>query len=289
VELLVVIGIIAVLIAILLPALGSARRQAQQVACASNLRQIGGAALMFANEHRQHLPLAGTVQATGAGAGLGTATPRGVGDPNQVFYSYFSDGGQLRVMPMQAALAPYLGQKVRTDTGSNVHNDCATGTVRKVFTCPAQAEADQFEGLMISDNSWEPLYCYVWTSYAYNEAALGWANPPFTVGYKRARGNLAVMPHSSDLLFLSDGQRRGTASDATPAFYDNLTPLTLYDAYMGLGGGTASVFDLTRHRGRMNCLFMDGHSESFVILQSPNNIRQASLGLKKINLNTGFR
>ncbi len=56
VELLVVVGIIAVLISILLPALSKVRQQALSVACASNLRQIGQAFNFYTNEFKGALP-----------------------------------------------------------------------------------------------------------------------------------------------------------------------------------------------------------------------------------------
>jgi len=58
VELLVVIGVIALLISILMPALNSARSAARLVQCQSNFKQIHNALLMYANANRGYLPYA---------------------------------------------------------------------------------------------------------------------------------------------------------------------------------------------------------------------------------------
>ena len=61
VELLVVIAVIAILAALLLPALSSAKQKAWTTACNSNLRQIGLGLKMFADDNNEFYPMSGSV------------------------------------------------------------------------------------------------------------------------------------------------------------------------------------------------------------------------------------
>jgi prepilin-type N-terminal cleavage/methylation domain-containing protein/prepilin-type processing-associated H-X9-DG protein len=78
VELLVVIGIIAILISILLPVIGRAREQAKRVQCMSNLRQLSASFLMYCHENKDWFPFPAVFGGPGAttlGFGNGSTPP----------------------------------------------------------------------------------------------------------------------------------------------------------------------------------------------------------------------
>jgi len=99
VELLVVVAIIALLLGILLPALGKARSVALTVACLSNQRQMGAASLAFAAEHQNH------VQISSSDLIWNRQVPRS--DRYDFFPS--SASGDPVLKDWASALVPYLG------------------------------------------------------------------------------------------------------------------------------------------------------------------------------------
>src|SRR4051812_13021938 len=77
VELLVVIGIIALLISILLPALNTVREQAQKAKCSSNLKNIAAAMITYSNTNNGKYPRTYAVPELAAGSGPLDCTNKG--------------------------------------------------------------------------------------------------------------------------------------------------------------------------------------------------------------------
>jgi type II secretory pathway pseudopilin PulG len=72
VELLIVIGVIALLLAMLLPALAAARESANRIKCSSNLRSLGQFVYLFAHDHDDRVPEAQNTPRSGAGSWVPT-------------------------------------------------------------------------------------------------------------------------------------------------------------------------------------------------------------------------
>jgi len=102
IELLVVIAIIAILAAILFPVFARAREQARKTACLSNLKEIGLAALMYAQDYDETFPWLmqnGRTNDPNTGLSLGLPT----GPP-----TYGVDLNNKRALFMEAAFQPYI-------------------------------------------------------------------------------------------------------------------------------------------------------------------------------------
>jgi prepilin-type processing-associated H-X9-DG protein len=169
----------------------------------------------------------------------------------------------LSPLNLAGALAPYLSQRIHTDTKAQVQTETATGIVGKIFSCPA--DHDPYVGFTAKVQGF-------WTgptmvnSYGFNESFLGWRDATSTQNYNELRGHLTQLKDPARIFLMCDAiPRNQDFTGGWLTFFANVTGKTLEDAYFNNGAGDVSMFDPIRHRGRINIVFADAHAETKVL------------------------
>lgn len=255
VELLVVIGVIAILVSILLPAMGAARRAAQQTACSANLQQIGHAVRLYSQEWNGviHNP---SPTSSRAFDWITTTTPYTL-LPSMIPPS---STGTYRAPPGYWGIAylPYIGprgigQVVVSDPVNNEVLDLA----RRQFLCPRQRMVERYIG---TRPTWP-------TSYGLNTFIAGSFTKWRKLSSFRSASETIFCHDSFTALIGSQGQSTppdaGVALSAFQELDSASRNLQLYrpgnivkDAVWPKIDPTVEVF---RHGDKSMVLWLDGH------------------------------
>mgnify|MGYP005855348965 CR=1 FL=1 len=240
VELLVVIGIIALLIAILLPALQSARAHALRISCAANMRSIGQAAMAYAQDHNNLIPR--------------DYTPGWHGNPTkpsplapEVLSPYVS--GPKWPLPLSADPGDATRDPLLAAVFINI----------KVYNCPAFPDSAQpafsaknhVTGQSVTID--QQTFDYVFNAYDFER----WRT-------KRLHGGTGLtklnkIPSASAVVYMIDASVDRPLNNFT--YHDISKPDQLWN------GSEPRMLTDDRHRGRVNMCFFDGHAETREIEQ----------------------
>ena len=223
-----VIGIIALLIAILLPALGRAREASSKVACSSNMRQWATAVNMYVSENKGYLPLFGL--------------------------TYAQDGPEPTLW--WNTLVPYLKQEQALTGGYYGSQSDAIKKQAKIRACPSDPEytfvGPHYGGFHYADGTvYGP---FVWGRYNAADKAKGLRITQikrFTrwIIFAETTSPYYQVYSPSSWIFNTDTDKDGIADT-----------FSYYAGWNNYNGGRPKV-----HRGTSNVAFADGHVENLAM------------------------
>ena len=245
IELLVVVSIIAILISLIVPALGTSHKNAQNIECITKQKAMGTASFTFSQDTNNQLPIAGLI------------TNKDYQDFN--FMPKYISKNNKYIAPLPVALASELNINFDTTSREKLQAQLLDVKIMEQFLCPAQkiiTPVDTFYSNI------EPYYApKSMMSYGFNEDLLG-----FNGTKHRLFGNLNSLKTPSITLLYSDGKSRQVRGQWA-TYYTHPGEESLWDAFNDIQKPwRKAVFDLKRHgKNIQNITFADGHTETIFL------------------------